>query len=83
MNNINEKIGIRIKEVRLERKLSREQIARRIGIRQQTIEKYEKGSIEISVRQLSKISHVLNVSIGYLVGESNLRHVINKYLGTN
>lgn len=78
MNNINEKIGIRIKKVRLERKLSREQIARRISVCQQTIEKYEKGNIEISVRQLSKISHVLNVDIGYLVGESNLHK-----LGTN
>ncbi len=67
MHNINEKIGIKIKAVRLERKLSREQVARRIGVKQQTVEKYEKGVIAISVIQLTKISNVLNVSIMYFL----------------
>ena len=85
MGNINIRIGARIKQVRLEKKLSREQIARRIGTCQQTIEKYETGEIDISVRQLSKISHVLNVGITYLLlpkGEDDLiyKHYVKELL---
>lgn len=67
MGNINQRVGARIKIARLERKLSREQVARRLGVRQQTIEKYEKGSVEISVKRLSQLSNVLNVGISYLL----------------
>lgn len=67
MSNVNQRVGARIKIARLEKKLSREQIARRLGIKQQTIEKYEKGSIEISVQRLSQISNILNIGITYLL----------------
>ncbi len=83
MDDINKRIGARIKEVRQERKLSREQIARRIGVCQQTIEKYETGEIDISISKLSKISHVLNVGIMHLLDENELKqYVIDKYLGS-
>lgn len=83
MEDINKRVGIKIKSIRLEKKLSREQVARRIGVCQQTVEKYEKGSIDISIRQLSKISHVLNVGLSYLLNENDLQYIIKKYLDNN
>lgn len=61
--NINQKIGDKLKNARLRKKLSREQIARRIKVSQQTIEKYEKGTINISVMQLTKLSDILDITI--------------------
>ncbi len=85
MSNINQTIGKRLKEVRLERELSREQVARRCGITQQTIEKYEKGLIEISVGRLIQISNILNVGIVYLLAPDNVdneifQHFLKKQL---
>ena len=74
--DFNRKIGMRIKETRLERKLSREQVARRIGITQQCIERYEKGEIDISVRRLMQISNVLNVGITYFLDEETFKHYV-------
>lgn len=87
--NINEIIGAKIKATRLERKLSREQVARRCGVAQQTIEKYEKGSIEISVKKLIQISNILNVGISYLLLDENdknntaFNYYINKQIELN
>lgn len=81
MEYINKKIGERIKEARLEKKLSREQVARRLGITQQTIEKYEKGEIDISVRRLIQISNILNVAITYfLIREGEDYTIFNHYV---
>lgn len=80
MENIRIKLGNRIKTIRLERKMSREQIARRIGIKQQTIEKYEKGDINISINRLIQISNVLNVGITYfLIDENNVDNPLFKH----
>ncbi len=76
MDDINQIVGKRIKEIRLERKLSREQVARRCGVVQQTIEKYEKGEVEISVRKLTQISNVLNVGVVYLLAPDNKNNEI-------
>lgn len=65
--DINEQIGKRIKEVRVEKRMSREQIARRLKVAQQTIEKYEKGKIEISVNRLIQISNVFDINILYFL----------------
>ncbi len=84
--DINQTIGRRIKEVRLERKLSREQVARRCEVCQQTIEKYEKGKIEISVSRLIRIANILNVGIMYLLAPDNkdnpvFQHFIAQQVG--
>ena len=81
--DINKEIGQRIKATRLERKLSREQIARRIGTTQQTVEKYEKGKIDISVRRLTQISNVLNVGIThFLKDEKAFKHYVGLQVNT-
>lgn len=79
MIDINIEIGKRIKCLRLEKKLSREQIARRLGVKQQTIEKYEKGSIEISIKKLIQISNIMNVSIMYFLKQEGLDDTLFKH----
>lgn len=80
MHEINKIVGKRIGKMRLERKLSREQVARRIGVSQQCIEKYEKGEIDISVRKLIAISNVLNVAITYLLVENKDTTIFSHYV---
>lgn len=61
--NINERVGIRIKKARLNKKLSREQVARRVGISQQAIEKYEKGLRNIPFIQLVRVCNAMGICI--------------------
>lgn len=67
MNGVNKHIGIKLKEARLGKRMSREQLARRIGTAQQTVEKYEIGAIDISVVRLLEISDILGVKIIELI----------------
>jgi len=60
---IDEKIGIKIKRIRKSWGLSQGELAERIGISFQQIQKYEKGSTRISVMRLQQISEVLGVNI--------------------
>ncbi len=63
MEDINQKIGKRIKDTRIGKKLSREQIARRVGVTQQTIEKYEKGLVNIPFIRLVQVCNAMGVCI--------------------
>lgn len=67
MEEINQAIGLRIKKARLEKGLSREQVARKIDVTQQCIEKYEKGQVDISVKRLTQIAKALGVDVGYFI----------------
>ncbi len=60
---INKKIGQKIKEIRKSWGLSQSELAERIGISFQQIQKYEKGSTRISVMRLQQISEALGVNI--------------------
>ena len=60
---INKKIGNRIKQIRNSWGLSQLELAERIGISFQQIQKYEKGATKISVVRLYQISEALGVDI--------------------
>ncbi|MBW1669689.1 MAG: helix-turn-helix transcriptional regulator [Deltaproteobacteria bacterium] len=60
---IDKKIGLRIKEIRKGWGLSQIELAERIGISFQQIQKYEKGTTRISVMRLQQISDALGVHI--------------------
>ena len=60
---INKKIGQKIKQIRKSWGLSQSELAERIGISFQQIQKYEKGSTRISVMRLQQISEALGVHI--------------------
>lgn len=58
-------IGLKIKEARKLRKLSREQVARKIAVSQQQIARYESGENNISADKLAIIAIALHQSIDY------------------
>ena len=60
---INKKIGQKIKLLRKHYGLSQIELAERIGISFQQIQKYEKGSSKISVSRLQQISEALAAPI--------------------
>ena len=60
---INKKIGLKIKQMRKRWGLSQIELAEKIGISFQQIQKYEKGSTRISVMRLQQISDALDVNI--------------------
>lgn len=62
---MNTLIGIRIKEARKSRKLSREQVARKIGVSQQQFARYENGENNISADKLAVIATALHQNIDY------------------
>jgi len=62
---INRKIGEKIKSLRKSWGLSQLDLAERIGISFQQIQKYEKGATKISVTRLYQISKALGTDIKY------------------
>ena len=60
---INREIGQKIKRLRIRWGLSQSQLAERIGISFQQIQKYEKGSSRISVMRLKQIAEALGVRL--------------------
>ena len=60
---IDKKIGLKIKQIRKIWGLSQSELAERVGISFQQIQKYEKGSTRISVMRLQQISEALDVNI--------------------
>jgi transcriptional regulator with XRE-family HTH domain len=60
---LDKKIGQKIKQIRKSWGLSQIELAERIGISFQQIQKYEKGSTRISVVRLQQIAEALGVNI--------------------
>jgi len=60
---IDKKIGLRIKQIRKSWGLSQIELAEKVGLSFQQIQKYEKGVTRISVFRLQQISEALGVSI--------------------
>jgi len=60
---LDKSIGIRIRQIRKSGGLSQIELAERIGISFQQIQKYEKGSTRISVMRLQQLSEALGVHI--------------------
>lgn len=63
--DFNKSIGIKIKNRRLELKLTQSKLAKRINVTFQQIQKYEKGSNGTSAYRLWEISKALRVSMSY------------------
>lgn len=60
-------IGHRIKEIRKERGLSQTELAEKINKSLRTVQKYEKGEIEVSVETANDIANVLGTSIAFIL----------------
>lgn len=61
-------IGERIKEARIRRGLTQQQLAEAIGVANNTITGYEKGTREPDSLKINAIAKILNVSGDYLLG---------------
>jgi DNA-binding XRE family transcriptional regulator len=58
---------IHIREIRERRGLTQQQLADRVGKKRSTIAMYEGGRIDIPVRVLCRIAHILKVPVGQLI----------------
>ncbi|MCL2862406.1 MAG: helix-turn-helix transcriptional regulator [Firmicutes bacterium] len=58
----------RLKELREERGVSQEQLAKAIGIRQQTISQYENGITQPDIQTIKKLCDFFDVTSDYLLG---------------
>ena len=67
--SINRYVEHRIKERRSSLKMTQNELANSIGLTYQQIQKYEKGSCNISLENLYKISLILDTSIEYFLSE--------------
>ena len=64
----------RIKRLREKAGLSQRALAEKIGVSQQSINKYENHNIEPDIETLIRIADVFDTSVDYLVGHSELDH---------
>ena len=62
---IDNAVGERIHELRISMGLSRQQLALKIGVTHQQLQKYEKGTNRISAGRLAAIAKALKKSVAY------------------
>ena len=62
------KFNERLKEIRLEKGLSRKELANLMFVNLRTISYWETGERECNLEQLCKLSQVFKVSTDYLLG---------------
>ena len=60
-------MGVKIKEMRQKRGLTQKQLADRLGVKQQNVSDWERGERSPSVKNLKKLSEILNCQIDDLV----------------
>lgn len=62
------KTGQRIRELRNERGISQKDLAGKIGVAQNTIAQYEKGTAKTSLDVLVNLADILKTTTDYLLG---------------
>ena len=70
--NINEKLGIKIRFLRIKMKLSQEQFAELAGLSKNSIGMIERGQSKPSIETLEKIANALNIELKELVDVSKI-----------
>lgn len=61
----------RMKELRMQAGISQKMLAEKIGVSQQSINKYENHSIEPDIETLIRISDVFSITVDELIGHEN------------
>ena len=64
--------GKRLLEVRKTKSLSQDGLAKQLGVHGAVIGRYERDEVKPSIEMATKIADVLQVSLDYLVGNSEL-----------
>lgn len=58
-------------KLRKENNMSQSELANKLGVSQQTVSKYEKGTREPDIATLLKLADILNTTTDYLLGRSS------------
>ncbi|WP_368298883.1 helix-turn-helix domain-containing protein [Cytobacillus firmus] len=66
-------LGIRLKELRLEKGLLQTDIAKLLSVSLRQVQRYEKDESDMSLSTAAKLAEYFDVSIDYLTGRSNKR----------
>ena len=69
----------KIREARKSAQITQEQLAKQLGINRATLSKYEKGIIEPSISQITKIAALLNIDWTDLVPTSDVEKAVEDY----
>lgn len=67
-------MGVRLKELRQEKKYTQAQIAKLMDVNVKTISRWEKGEFEIKPAQAKMLADYFGVSETYLLGYSDLKN---------
>lgn len=88
-----EVLGNRLRQLRKQRKLTQEEVARKIGVARTTYAMYEQNSREPDNKTIQKLADYFQVSIDYLLGRETegedrqygmfLREIKEKYPGVD
>ena len=65
--------GKRLNEVRKEKKISQEALAKSVGVHAPVIGRYERDEVKPSIEMATKIATALGTSLDYLVGYTDLK----------
>ena len=63
----------RLKELRKENGYTQKELAEKLGFAYQNLQKYENGSAKPLNKNLKMLAKIFNVSVSYLLGETNIR----------
>lgn len=61
----------RLKEIRMAKKMSQSQLAKQLGVAQNTVSNWENGNRLIDTETLIRISSLFSISIDYILGNSD------------
>jgi len=64
--------GKRLSEVRKDKKLSQDELAKKLDMQGAVIGRYERDEVKPSIEVAAKIAQALGVSLDYLVGNSDM-----------
>lgn len=67
-------ISQRLKELRNEAQLTQADVAKYLNISESAYGYYEQGRNEISISKIKLLAEKYNVSVAYILGESNIKH---------
>lgn len=73
----------RLKYLREEKNMLQEDLAKVLEVSQKTISNYETGERDMSTETLAKLSEYFNVSIDYILGNSDIRNPENIEIDTD
>lgn len=75
--------GKRLGEVRKDKKISQDELAKKLSVHGAVIGRYERDEVKPSIEMAAAIAEALEVSLDYLVGNTDLlleKNVVNKII---